>query len=78
MARLRVGLTPQIQSLLEDNGIDWRRCSSVQIDQSEPNGPTMITVTMFAVQEELPTGGEWVDRVNDHFVSEPGGSPREH
>lgn len=38
----------QLKSLLEENGIDWRRCTALTVTHNVDDRVTKITVTMFA------------------------------
>lgn len=51
-SKLAVSLLPEIQAILEHNGIDWKRATSVEVKHDVEGAVTAVTVTLFALAPE--------------------------
>lgn len=50
--KVQTGITDQMRSLLEENGIDVARVTDLKVVQAEAGAPTEITVTLLALKQE--------------------------
>lgn len=49
MKKIARHITPEMQTILEHNGIDWRRVAKCKISHSATGVVTMITVKLYAL-----------------------------
>src|SRR4051812_8901215 len=59
------GLLPEVQSVLEQNGIDWKRATSATIKHDVKGVTTEITVTLLALAPESRSN-PWLQAALDH------------
>lgn len=53
MTKFAITVLPEVQKILEDNAIDWTRCTDATIHHSVKGRVTEITVTLLAVKPEV-------------------------